>query len=119
MVSCARMIPARSFMEVSAGEIYDWSRAHVSEAAEAVFIGGNGMRAIGAIQALEEALALAVLTANQVSMWQALRVVGITSRITQYPYILQTRKRQRSFTSVFSKWWRWGERIQSSPKASF
>ena len=89
VVSCARIIPARSFMEVSAGEIYDWSRAHVSEVAEAVFIGGKGMRAIGAIQALEEALALPVLTANQVGMWQALRVVGITARMPEYGRIFR------------------------------
>jgi maleate isomerase len=75
-------------MEISPVEVYDWSKEHVSNEAEAVFIGGNGMRTIGAIQALEEALALPVLTANQVSMWQALRVVGIRATLREYGRIL-------------------------------
>ena len=33
--------------------------------------------------------------------------------------ILQTRRRRRSFTSAFSTWWRWGELILSSRRASF
>ena len=47
------------------------------ERAEAVFIGGNGLRAVGVIKALEEALNRPVLTANQVAFWQALVLMGI------------------------------------------
>jgi maleate isomerase len=49
------------------GELYDWIRTRVPERAEAVFIGGNGLRAVGVIKALEEALKRPVLTANQVA----------------------------------------------------
>ena len=37
-------------------ELFDWVREHTPEKAEAVFIGGNGLRAIGVIKALEESL---------------------------------------------------------------
>jgi maleate isomerase len=49
-----------------------------------VFIGGNGLRAAGTIHALEESLRKPVLTANQVLLWQALKLVGLISKVTQY-----------------------------------
>jgi len=76
--------PSRSFTEVPPAEVYGWARRNVPDVAEAVFIGGNGFRAIGAIHALEEALHRPILTANQVLFWQALRRVGVTSKVTHY-----------------------------------
>lgn len=58
--------------DVHPGQLYEWVRAHVPKTAEAVFIGGNGFRAIGVIQVLEEDLGRPVLTANQVLFWHAL-----------------------------------------------
>ncbi len=81
---CNRLMPARSFTEVPASELYEWVRANVPSQAQAVFIGGNGLRAIGTIQALERNLGKLVLTANQVCWWKALRLVGSTSLPTQY-----------------------------------
>ena len=81
---CARMTPARPFTEVPPAEVYEWVRTNVPSQAEAVFIGGNGLRAIGAIQALEESLGRPVLTANQVALWEALRIAGTTSKGIQY-----------------------------------
>jgi maleate isomerase len=52
--------------------------------AEAVFIGGNGFRAIGTIKALEEDLGRPVLTANQVAFWHALRVSGTRAPVVDY-----------------------------------
>jgi maleate isomerase len=59
-------------------------RAHVPDNAEAVFIGGNGFHAIGAIQALEVDLGRPVLTANQVAFWHALRLSGSRLPIPNY-----------------------------------
>jgi maleate isomerase len=59
-------------------------RAHVPDNAEAVFIGGNGFRAIGVIQALEVDLGRPVLTANQVAFWHALRLSGSRLPIANY-----------------------------------
>jgi maleate isomerase len=68
----------------SPAEIYEWVRSHVPSPAQAVFIGGNALRAIGVIAALEEDLRRPVLTANQVSLWHALRVAGSQVRIDDY-----------------------------------
>lgn len=84
VVLCACMKPARSFTEVSTSEVFDWTRANVPRQADAVFIAGNGLRAVGAIHALEESLRRPVLTANQVLLWQALQRVGAAARVTQY-----------------------------------
>jgi hypothetical protein len=59
----------------------DWSQG---VPAQAVFIGGNALRAIGVIAALEEDLRRPVLTANQVSLWYALRVAGAGVGVDDY-----------------------------------
>jgi maleate isomerase len=84
VVRSTRIAPSRSFAEVPAPEVYEWTKKNVPVQAEAVFVGGNGLRAVGAIHALEEALHKPVLTANQVLFWQALRLVGAASKVTQY-----------------------------------
>jgi maleate isomerase len=63
------------------GQLYEWVRTHTPKSAEAVFIGGNGLRAIGVIQALEQDLARPVLTANQVAFWHALSLSGARAPI--------------------------------------
>jgi maleate isomerase len=58
---------------INPGELYDWVLTHTPDEAEAVFIGGNGFRAVGVIAALEEDLGRPVLTANQALLWGLLR----------------------------------------------
>ena len=58
-------------------ELYDWVREHTPDNADAVFVGGNGFRAVGVIDALEEDMTRPVLTANQVLLWRCLRVAGV------------------------------------------
>jgi maleate isomerase len=72
------------FGEVSPVKIYDWTRRNVPDSAEAVVIAGNGLRAIGAIEALEKDLDRPVLSANQVAFWHALRLVGIDTPVSRY-----------------------------------
>jgi maleate isomerase len=76
--------PSRAFTEVPPAEVFVWTKRNVPDEAEAVFVGGNGLRAIGAIQALEKTPRRPVLTANQVLFCQALRLVGVESKVTQY-----------------------------------
>jgi len=77
--------PLRSdFGEVPPAQIYDWARTNVPASAEAVVIGGNGLRAIGAIEALEESFDRPVLSANQVALWHALRLAGIDAPVNRY-----------------------------------
>src|SRR5262249_13228703 len=90
VVSCMRMKP-RSFSEVPLKEVevppedvYEYVRTYTPLEAQAVFIGGNGLRAVGAVRALETTLRKPVLTANQVSFWAALKVAKVRSHITDY-----------------------------------
>jgi maleate isomerase len=65
--------------------LHDWVATHTPEHAEAVMIGGNGFRAVGAISALEDTLGRPVLSANQVLLWAALRAAGAeTARVVGY-----------------------------------
>jgi maleate isomerase len=68
-------------------QLYEWIRTHVPKNAEAVFIGGNGFRAIGVIKALEQDLARPVLTANQVAFWLALGLAGARVSVPNYGQI--------------------------------
>lgn len=52
--------------------------------ARAVFVAGNGQRAIGAIDYIEEALGITVLTANQVLLWACLDDTGLRNRVMGY-----------------------------------
>jgi maleate isomerase len=58
-----------------------------------VFIGGNAVRATGVIAALEEDLRRPVLTANQVSLWYALRVAGTEVGIDDYGQLFKLSRR--------------------------
>src|SRR5262249_15071125 len=78
VVRCTRIDPSRSFTEVRPEEVFEWVRRNVPNHADAVFVGGNGMRAVGTIDALETALRRPVLTANQVAFWAALRAARVT-----------------------------------------
>jgi len=52
--------------------VFAWTSRHLQDDAEGVFIGGNGFRAAGAIEPLENALGRPVLTSNQVLLWTVL-----------------------------------------------
>jgi maleate isomerase len=84
VLSSVRIAPARRFQEVAPAEVYESIVANTPREADAVFIGGNGLRAIGTIRRLEDRLRKPVLTANQVLLWQALRAMGVTTKATHY-----------------------------------
>jgi len=80
----SQLRPPRKFTEVHPEELYEWVRKQVPSEAEGVFFGGNGLRAIGVISALEEDLGRPVLTANQVAFWHALRRVRVGAPVNGY-----------------------------------
>jgi maleate isomerase len=61
-----------------------WISRHVADSAQAIFIGGNGFRAAGAIEALEATIGRPVLTSNQVLLWQLLAGAGDSFVIEGY-----------------------------------
>lgn len=74
--------------DIIPGLLFDWVRS-VAGDAEAVFIAGNGQRAVGVVDALERELGIAVLTANQVLLWQALREVAPDVEVSGYGRVFQ------------------------------
>ena len=69
---------------INPGQLFSWVRRNVPAEAEAIYIGGNGLRAVGVIQALEEDLRVPVLTANQVLCWHLLRLAGTRAPVSNY-----------------------------------
>lgn len=69
--------------EITPEGLFDWVRS-VAGGAQGVFIAGNGLRAVGVIEALEEELGIPVLTANQVLVWESLRQLGADHKVTGY-----------------------------------
>lgn len=84
VVSCARIMPERRLSPVPAQEVYDWIVANTPPEAEAVVVAGNGLRAVGAIEALEASLGRPVITANQAMLWSGLRAAGVPARLERY-----------------------------------
>ena len=65
--------------------LYDWIAKIVNESdADAIFIGGNGQRSVGIIDAVEKTLGVSMITGNQVILWDALRSIGADVRIEGY-----------------------------------
>jgi maleate isomerase len=69
---------------ISTDDLTAWTAGAVSDDTEAVFIGGNGFGATGAIAALEAELSRPVLSANQVLLWAVLGEVGAPFEVTGY-----------------------------------
>ena len=75
--------------DVHPGTLFEWARTNVPSSADVVFVGGNGFRAVGMIEALEEDLKRPVLTANQVLFWYALRRTGSGARVAGYGRVFE------------------------------
>lgn len=56
--------------------------------ADGVILAGTGFRCVGIIAELEARLARPVVTANQASLWNALRLAGVTARREGYGMLL-------------------------------
>ena len=71
------------------GQLFEWVRGRVPENTDAIYIGGNGLRSVGVIQALEEDLRIPVLTANQVLLWHLLRLAGTSVPVSGYGRVFE------------------------------
>ncbi|HKB19439.1 MAG TPA: hypothetical protein VKC65_00405 [Gaiellaceae bacterium] len=84
VVSAASASLSRDPSKIEAAAVCDWTASHVGPEAEGVFIGGNGFRAAGAVEALEARIGRPVLTSNQVLLWKLLAQAGATEPIDGY-----------------------------------
>jgi maleate isomerase len=78
--------------KITPADLHAWVIAHTPADADAVAIGGNGFRAVGAIHALEQVLDRPVVTANQALLWAALQAASMdSSSITGYGRLFDQR----------------------------
>lgn len=86
IVFCNQLTPARTFTEVAPMEVYEWVKNNVplNINADVIYFSGNGLRTTGAISRLEQELDRPILTANQILLWAALRLIGVNSKVTEY-----------------------------------
>ncbi|AMG04131.1 maleate cis-trans isomerase [Vibrio mimicus] len=65
--------------------LYDWIEKAVKESgADTVFVGGNGQRSVGVIDAVEKTLGVSMVTGNQLILWDSLRSIGADTKILGY-----------------------------------
>lgn len=76
--------------------VVEWVTYHLSDRAEAVVIGGNGFRAAGAIQELEDRTGRPVFEANQVLLWSVLRSAGVPVDLHGFGVLLSPMAPDRS-----------------------
>jgi maleate isomerase len=76
---------------ISPGAVVEWISRHLSDDAEAVFIGGTGFRAARAIEPLEKRLERPVIESNQVLLWSILARVDADVEVGGYGGLLARR----------------------------
>jgi Arylmalonate decarboxylase len=69
---------------VSLEDVYHLARQADRPDAEAIFISCTGLRTIGILDRLEHDLGKPVVSANQASFWDCLRLAGVPDRIAGY-----------------------------------
>jgi maleate isomerase len=69
----------REIFNQPAGAAYRLAKAADSGAADAIFISCTNFRSVEVLQALEQDLGKPVLSANQVTVWDLLRLAGVNS----------------------------------------
>jgi maleate isomerase len=69
---------------IASADVVAWTARHVGDDADAVFIGGNGFRAVAAIERLGASIRRPVLTANQVLLWNLLARVDAPFEINGF-----------------------------------
>ncbi|MGH7265633.1 MAG: maleate cis-trans isomerase family protein [Candidatus Rokuibacteriota bacterium] len=74
----------RTIGRVTLEEVYHLARRGDHPDAEAIFISCTGLKTIGVLAALERDLGKPVVSANQASFWDCLRLAGIPDRLTGF-----------------------------------
>jgi maleate isomerase len=88
VVSAASAELSHDPAEIEPIGVFEWTRIHIEDDAEVIFIGGNGFRAARAIERLESVLARPVLESNQVLLWNLLARSGSTVSVRGFGRLL-------------------------------
>lgn len=73
--------------------VVEWVAQHLSDRAEAVFMGGNGFRAARAVRHLESRTGRLVLEANQVLLWSVLGSAGAPIAVRGFGMLFDEKER--------------------------
>lgn len=98
-----RYDPGPEWRDVPTGDLYRLGMGFAQEieplraqivsacpaSADGILIAGTGFRCVGIIEALEQELQRPVITANQASLWQCLRLADITAKVQGYGRLLR------------------------------
>jgi maleate cis-trans isomerase len=68
---------------------YQLARQANTPDAEAVFLSGTGLPTVGVLETLEQDLRKPVISSNQASLWQALRLAGVRQAIPGFGQLLR------------------------------
>jgi len=68
---------------------YQLARQANTPEADAVFLSGTGLPTVGVLDTLEQDLKKPVISSNQASLWQALRLSGVRQPITGFGRLLR------------------------------
>ncbi|MEM7564276.1 MAG: aspartate/glutamate racemase family protein [Pseudomonadota bacterium] len=65
--------------DVTLEQVYDYTKSVVDSGIDTLFISCTGLRTIGVIEDLETELGIPVVTSNQATFWDALRIAGVST----------------------------------------
>jgi maleate isomerase len=74
---------------IDADQVVRWISEHVSDASQALFVGGNGFRVAAAIERLEQHIGRPVLASNQVLLWSLLGKLDVRTVVSGYGSLFQ------------------------------
>jgi maleate cis-trans isomerase len=81
VVSHQRLDDVKNIYDETEERAYRLARAADVPAADAVLVSGTGLPTVGVLDLLERDLGKPVISSNQASLWQALRMAGVRERI--------------------------------------
>lgn len=89
IVGHQRLAGVQNIYDENEERAYQLARQANTPDAEAVLLSGTGLPTVGVLDALEQDLKKPVLSSNQASLWQALRLAGVQQTITGFGSLLR------------------------------
>lgn len=90
IVGYRRLADVQNIYAESEQRAYQLARQANTPEAEAVFLSGTGLPTVGVLEMLEQDLKKPVLSSNQASLWQALRLAGVRQAMAGFGSLLRT-----------------------------
>lgn len=89
IVGYQRLADVQNIYAENEQRAYQLARQANTPEADAVFLSGTGLPTVGVLEVLEQDLGKPVISSNQASLWQALRLAGIRQGIPGFGRLLR------------------------------